>query len=150
KLTKGDLLVNVRAPTLRVDLPPQRTAQLENLKDDPAIVVLQPLGPPEHEKAVGGGPIAGAERPRRIVVSFELGNNVGISREDMKIELTTAEPPGNPKLIFDPEPRLEGAIRILGGTVPVAGRVFRVERGTVTFSGDDPANPALDVNAVYE
>jgi translocation and assembly module TamB len=150
QLTQGDLLVNVRAPTLRIDLPPQRTAQLENLKDDPAILVLQPLGPPEHEKAVGGGPIAGPERPRRIVVSFELGNNVGISREDMKIELTTVEPPGNPKLIFDPEPRLEGAIRILGGTVPVAGRVFRVERGTVTFSGDDPANPALDVNAIYE
>jgi translocation and assembly module TamB len=80
----------------------------------------------------------------------QLGNNVGISREDMKVELTTVEPPGNPKVIFDPEPHIEGAIRILGGRVPVAGRVFRVERGTVRFSGDDPANPALDIDAVYE
>jgi autotransporter translocation and assembly factor TamB len=148
ELRSTELLVVVRAPTLRAELPPQRTAQLEPLKDDPAIFVLQPLGPPQRTQAIGGGP--GAPRPRSIVFSLELGNNVGISREDMKVELSTLEPPGNPKLILDPEPRLEGAIRILGGRVPVAGRVFRIERGIVRFGGDDPANPALDVDAVYE
>jgi hypothetical protein len=144
--TADEIHIAVRAPTLRLELPPQRTSQLESLKDNPAVAVLQPLGPPE-QPSIGGGP--GAPLPTRAVLTFELGENVGISREDMKIELQSADPPARPTLTL-PEERLEGAIRILGGRVPVAGRVFRIEHGVVSFSGTDLGDPALDIDAVYE
>ena len=99
---------------------------------------------------MGGGPNPEHPHAPRIVLSVELGENVGVSRDDLKIELTTAAPPQNPKIALDGDVTIAGAIRILGGRVPVAGRVFRVERGVVTFGGADPDDPALDVDAVYE
>jgi autotransporter translocation and assembly factor TamB len=150
KVNGGQLEVTVKAPTLRFELPPQSTANLEKLEDNPAVAVVQPLGPPQNEKAVGGGPSAFSLVPSGVAVSLELGENVGISRDDMKVELQTPRPPANPKLTFNGGMHLTGAIQILGGRVPVAGKTFRIERGTVRFGGDDPSNPALDIYAVYD
>ncbi|HKQ70791.1 MAG TPA: translocation/assembly module TamB domain-containing protein [Polyangiaceae bacterium] len=146
---KDEFLIELRAPTLRAELPPQRTANLETLQDNPAVIVLQPLSAPP-DGAVGGGPGGAAERIKRAIIGVSLGDNVGISREDMKIELTTPPSPGNLKLTYDGEVTIDGAVRILGGRVTVGGRVFQVERGIVRFGGDDPADPVLDVDAVYQ
>jgi hypothetical protein len=143
-------LVDLKAPTLRLELPPQRTGNLERLENNPAVVVLQPLSAEPPATAVGGGPGPGAKRAPRIVATVELGDDVGVSRDDLKVDLTTMPPPQNPKISLDGEVTIDGSIRILGGRVPVAGRVFRVERGVVQFGGDDPGNPAVDVDAVYE
>jgi translocation and assembly module TamB len=149
------LLVDVKLPTMRFELPPQRTASLESTEKNPAVVVVQPLGPKDLEKpettiAVGGGPSAPSILPPGLVVSLQLGENVGVSRDDMKVELQTPPPPENPVLTLDGGPHLDGAIRILGGRVPAAGKVFRIERGTVRFGGKDVANPSLDISATYE
>jgi autotransporter translocation and assembly factor TamB len=149
------LLIDVKLPTLRFELSPQRTASLEKVEDNPAISVLQPLGPKDIEKpetalAMGGGPPAVSFLPPGIVVNLQLGENVGISRDDLKVELQTPPPPENPKFTIDSGPHLDGAIRILGGRVPVAGKVFQIERGTVRFGGADIANPSLDIDATYQ
>ena len=150
RVADGQLLVNLKAPTLRLELPPQRTGNLESMANNTAVLVLQPLSAAPPPTAVGGGPDPEHPHAPRIVLSVELGDNVGVSRDDLKIELTTAAPPQNPKIALDGDVTIAGAIRILGGRVPVAGRVFRVERGMVTFGGADPDDPALDVDAVYE
>jgi translocation and assembly module TamB len=68
----------------------------------------------------------------------------------MRIELITPPAPENLKLVFGEQFVAQGSIRILGGRVPVVGRVFRVDRGVVRFGGDDPADPALDIDAAYD
>jgi hypothetical protein len=150
RVADGQLLVTLRAPTLRLELPPQRTGNLERLDHNPAVVVLQPLSAAPPVTAMGGGPGPPGPRVPRVVASVELGENVGVSRDDLKIELTTPAAPQNPKISLDGDVTIDGSIRLLGGRVPVAGRVFRVERGVVQFGGSDPADPALDVDAVYE
>jgi phage baseplate assembly protein gpV len=150
RVADGQLMLNLRAPTLRLELPPQRTGNLERLDHNPAVVVLQPLSAAPPTTAVGGGPAPPGPRVPRVVASVELGGNVGVSRDDLKIDLTTPPAPQNPKISLDGDVTIDGSIRILGGRVPVAGRVFRVERGVVQFGGSDPADPALDVDAVYE
>jgi len=154
QLTNDQMLVTVRAPTLRAEMPPQRTAKLEKLEDNPLVVLHQPLGPPPKtnakDGAVGGGPPEANRPPIRMIVTVELGNNVGVSRDDMKVEVMTPRPPANPKLTMDGEAKLEGAIRILGGRIPVAGKVFNNERGVVRFGGNDSGNPSLDIDADYE
>jgi translocation and assembly module TamB len=155
KVESQQLHVDVNFPTLRFELPPQRTANLESVEKNPAVVVVQPLSPkdlesPETAIAMGGGPTASSFLPPNVVVSLQLGKNVGVSRDDMKVELQTPAPPENPVFKLDGGPHLDGSIRILGGRVPAAGKVFRIEQGTVRFGGTEIGNPSLDIAATYE
>ena len=150
RVADGQLLVNLKAPTLRLELPPQRTGNLESMANNTAVLVLQPLSAAPPPTAVGGGPNPEHPHAPRIVLSVELGENVGVSRDDFEDRAHHGGPAANPKIALDGDVTIAGAIRILGGRVPVAGRVFRVERGIVTFGGADPDDPALDVDAVYE
>lgn len=57
---------------------------------------------------------------------------------------------GNPTLVLeDGETVMAGAITIRGGRVDIKGRLFEIERGTITF-GDDPANPDVILTASWE
>ncbi|HEY3594735.1 MAG TPA: translocation/assembly module TamB domain-containing protein [Polyangiaceae bacterium] len=156
KVQNQKLLIDLKLPTLRFELSPQRTASLQKVEQNPAVVVLQPLGPQDLEKpevnmAMGGGPQASSFVPSNMIVNLTLGKNVGVSRDDMKVELQTPPPPENPKFTMqEGNPHLDGSIVILGGRVPVAGKVFQIDKGTVRFGGDDISNPSLDVDATYD
>ncbi|MEM4658785.1 MAG: translocation/assembly module TamB domain-containing protein [Candidatus Methanosuratincola sp.] len=50
---------------------------------------------------------------------------------------------------FGDELRLSGGIETVRGTYQIFGKVFRIERGTISFGGTKEINPSLDVHALY-
>ena len=45
--------------------------------------------------------------------------------------------------------RVSGQIRLLRGTIYVQGKPFTIDKGTVTFVGDDPSNPQVILTAEW-
>jgi translocation and assembly module TamB len=45
------------------------------------------------------------------------------------------------------EPRFTGTAELVQGNYDFAGRVFRLDRGTIRFRGESPPNPLLDIHA---
>ena len=79
--------------------------------------------------------------PVRLVV--KLGNAVEVKRgTDLDLYLS-----GGPVVTFADKVTVEGQIRITRGRISVQGKPFDVEKGTVTFVGDDPANPQVVLTA---
>ena len=79
----------------------------------------------------------------RIDVDVRLGK-VRIERgNQLRVNLT-----GNPKLVATGgETTLTGQIRVEGGWVDVQGKKFDIEKGTVTFTGQEPPNPVVVATA---
>jgi hypothetical protein len=48
------------------------------------------------------------------------------------------------------EPRLTGQATLRRGDLKLLGKSFELERGTVTFTGDTPPDPALDLKASFQ
>jgi translocation and assembly module TamB len=48
---------------------------------------------------------------------------------------------------FANEPRFNGRADLVQGNYDFAGRVFRIDRGTIRFNGESPPNPLLDIHA---
>jgi translocation and assembly module TamB len=81
--------------------------------------------------------------PSRTDVAIHLGNDVEIKRgTTLKVQLE-----GDPKIEVAEQARMSGQIRLTRGTLEVQGKRFEIERGTVTFVGDEPGNPQILVTA---
>ncbi|HEX8483863.1 translocation/assembly module TamB domain-containing protein [Sphingomonas sp.] len=74
-----------------------------------------------------------ARAPRQVLVS-----GLGLTSE-WSADLTIAGEPTNPAIT--------GRANLIRGDYEFAGREFELERGIIRFSGDVPANPALDIEA---
>jgi translocation and assembly module TamB len=48
---------------------------------------------------------------------------------------------------FANEPRFNGRADLVQGNYDFAGRVFRIDRGSIRFNGESPTNPLLDIHA---
>jgi translocation and assembly module TamB len=48
------------------------------------------------------------------------------------------------------ETDVSGRIEVRGGKLDVQGKTFEIERGVVTFEGDDPANPTITATARWD
>ncbi|HEX3423517.1 MAG TPA: translocation/assembly module TamB domain-containing protein [Sphingomicrobium sp.] len=48
---------------------------------------------------------------------------------------------------FANEPRFGGHADLVQGNYDFAGRIFRIDRGTIRFNGESPPNPLLDIQA---
>jgi len=48
---------------------------------------------------------------------------------------------------FADSPRFTGRADLLQGNYDFAGRIFRLDRGTIRFQGESPVNPLLDIHA---
>lgn len=48
---------------------------------------------------------------------------------------------------FANEPRFNGRADLVQGNYDFAGRVFRIDRGSIRFNGESPPNPLLDIHA---
>jgi len=76
-------------------------------------------------------------------IAIHLGNDVEIKRgTGLKIVLD-----GDPKIELTDQARMSGQIRLKRGLLEVQGKRFEIERGTVTFVGDEPSNPQIMVTA---
>jgi autotransporter translocation and assembly factor TamB len=127
--------VRVALPTFQVMLAERDPARVETLDPNPAVTVLQPLGPPPRASVPG--------EERSYVVEIDLGDQVSLRRGDMRLEVT-----GNPIVYVSEETRVEGNIRVTGGYFSVSGRRFVIDRGIIQFAGN-PSDPSLDIEATY-
>ncbi len=86
-----------------------------------------------------------AADPTSIEVTVKLREGI-IERGNMARVVIEGEPR---VLIGQDETAMSGQIRVREGKVDVRGKVFEVERGTVTFTGE-PANPTVVASASWE
>jgi translocation and assembly module TamB len=72
-----------------------------------------------------------------------LGSDVEIKRgTTLRVQLE-----GDPKIEITDKARMSGQIRLTRGILEVQGKRFEIEKGIVTFVGDDPGNPQIVVTA---
>jgi translocation and assembly module TamB len=82
--------------------------------------------------------------PLRIRV--KLGSNVSVARgRTAQAQLT-----GQLTVLSDVTTEVTGRIEIRGGKLDVQGKNFEIERGVVTFDGQDPANPTITATARWD
>jgi len=76
-------------------------------------------------------------------ISIQLGSDVEISRgADLDVRLE-----GQPTVTMGSTAHVSGQLRLLHGSLRVMGKPFEIEKGTVTFVGDDPSNPQVVLEA---
>ncbi|MBN1825410.1 MAG: translocation/assembly module TamB [Candidatus Eisenbacteria bacterium] len=103
-------------------------------------------GPPEPDKPEGGGgqPRAEVAAPARafdLDVGLLIPSGLWIRGRGLEVELA-----GELRLLQKGKyPTVVGELSAVRGSLLFLGRAFRVERGTVTFYGEDEADPAMDM-----
>ena len=137
----------VSIPVLHVDLPQSTAHPVQPLDADPHIqvgarrpdgrFVLLPLEPPEQKRPEGAA---------RIRMAIRLGDNV-VVRRDSALELVLT---GSPVVEIAEAARVSGQIALARGKIEVQGKMFQIERGTVTFTGQDPSNPVVVATAYWD
>jgi autotransporter translocation and assembly factor TamB len=133
--TKEAMLVDVQVPDLTVTLPASSTRAVIDLRAHPDLIVLQ------DSRKTGL-----TDTPRLWRLTLHLGSNVRIRRSDVDLGVF-----GDPMVEFGgPETRMTGTVDLRpGGRVPLLGKVFVIDQGHVEFGTGDPANPRVDVRAVW-
>jgi translocation and assembly module TamB len=148
---RKQLDVDVDVPTLHMQLPPGAAHDVQTLGDlegvrtgfvRPEGFVAVPLDPPRDEDE-----LSAARKPIQITV--KLGKDVEVKRTsggagqpDLAVTLE-----GEPVLTIADRARASGQIRLVRGNIGVGGKPFEIEKGTVTFVGDDPTNPQVVLSA---
>ncbi|HYP90081.1 MAG TPA: translocation/assembly module TamB domain-containing protein [Polyangiaceae bacterium] len=149
---QGEKTLDVSVPDFHVTTPDTGGSSLQSLEADKEIRVgvrradgkfvalpVQPLeasGPSEKTEAVS--------QPLRIRV--KLGNNVKVERgRTASVTLT-----GQLSILVASETDVDGRIEVRGGKLDVQGKTFDIERGVITFEGNDPANPTITATARWD
>ncbi|HET7541452.1 MAG TPA: translocation/assembly module TamB domain-containing protein [Polyangiaceae bacterium] len=145
--TKGSQQLSVDIPELHVRMPDDGSQALQDLEPAKGVRVgtrqrdggfvtlpLQPLKETDPSKN---------EDP--MVVDLHLGDQIWIQQGDTtKIQLG-----GRLRLVLGDPLTIEGQIEVKSGKLDVSGKLFSIESGNVTFSGD-PANPTIVATAVWD
>ncbi len=148
---RKQLDVDVDVPTLHMQLPTgaahdvQALGDLEGVRTGllrPEGFVEVPLDPPSDDDALPA--------PRKpIQITLKLGKDVEVKRAsggagqpDLDVMLE-----GEPVLTIADRARASGQVRLVRGKIGVGGKPFEIEKGTVTFVGDDPTNPQVVLSA---
>jgi translocation and assembly module TamB len=142
---KKEVRVNVDVTALEVRVPEQTSHTVQPLEPaehirigalrGPDKLVLLPLGPPDEEEPRSG-------EATRYRVSVNLRDAEVRQGSGVRVRLE-----GNPSVVVAEKTTVSGQIRLTGGTLDVQGKEFDIERGTITFTGGDPANPEIVVTA---
>jgi translocation and assembly module TamB len=97
---------------------------------------------PVQPLASGSG---GSEETSPTKVRIKLGRDVEIQKGlALRVKLG-----GELEMTSDGESRMNGRLELRGGKLDVQGKLFDIERGVVTFSGD-PANPTITATARWD
>jgi translocation and assembly module TamB len=137
--------VRVRVPELHIDVPDSGGDGVQDLAPDErirvgvhradAVFTALPIQPLEQPK----------DNPTPVDINVELGS-VWVRKGDM----VNAELTGNVHVASGETSVITGRIDLKGGTLDVSGKRFEIERGTVTFTGGDPANPTVSALARWD
>jgi autotransporter translocation and assembly factor TamB len=147
----GDRKLDVSIPVLHLITPDTSGYGLQSLdvpddirvgvrRADGTFVALpvQPLTP---------GTTTDSETPSvPLRIHVLLGKDVAVERgRTARVQLG-----GELQIVAGAETAIDGRIEIRGGTLDVSGKKFEIERGVVTFQGDDPGNPTITATARWD
>lgn len=143
--------LDIELPLLHVITPDTSGYDLQDLEAPPDIRVgvrradgvfttlpIQPLEP--------GGAQEQSTPSAPLHVSIRLGNDVVVERG------TTAQArlAGRLEVVTGSQTLVDGRIEVRGGKLDVSGKTFEIERGVVTFEGNDPGNPTITATARWD
>ncbi|HEV8548485.1 MAG TPA: translocation/assembly module TamB domain-containing protein, partial [Polyangiaceae bacterium] len=137
--------VTVRVPDLHIEVPDTAGGGVQDLgpaenvrigvRRADAVFTALPVQPLEKP----------AENPTPLDVNIELGS-IWLKKGD----LVTAQLSGKLHAAVADKSVLTGRIDLKAGDLDVQGKRFEIERGTVTFTGGDPANPTISAEARWD
>jgi translocation and assembly module TamB len=120
------------------DLEPAEGVRIGAHRSDGKFVLV-PLAPLESTSP-------DEENTRTTRVRVRLGQSVWIERgRQVSVQLT-----GNLELDSGAEQNVSGRIELKSGKLDVSGKRFEIERGVVTFEGNDIANPTITATARWD
>ncbi len=140
--------IAITVPEFHLELPESERGGVQDLEpaeyvrvgvkpknNDFATIPLQPL---EKESEPQAGP--------PTVLTVELGKKVTV-RRGMQLDVTLS---GTTRIVMAEQTRISGQIRLQGGTLDVSGKLFHIERGIITFDGQNPDNPMVVATARWD
>lgn len=139
--------VKVDVPVLEVALPRSSGNSVQALEPDPNVKVGY----------VDGGKFMGLvlAKPQKVHKSssdmvvnadIKLGEEVVIKRDAMlDVALT-----GGVSVEVRDKARITGEIKLLRGKLELQGKLFTIERGIVSFTGNDPPSPLIQATAYWD
>ncbi len=148
---KKQLDLRIDIPTLHTLLPANESHSVQDLKEVKEIHVgyhrratIFVKVPEVADDLRGNDEVAAAPTVTKIAIN--LGNDVEVRKgTSLRIALD-----GNPVLVISDQARMTGQLRLKRGFLDVQGHRFDIEKGTVTFVGDEPGNPQILVTAVWK
>lgn len=145
--------IKIEVPDFRLQMPEAAQNSVQDLEPAEGIrvgahradgkFVVIPLQPLDD---AGESDEEGSEPPSITRVHVHLGNSVWIDRgRQASVQLT-----GDLEVQSGAEQQVRGRIELRGGKLDVSGKQFEIERGVISFEGDDPANPTITATARWD
>jgi len=148
---KKRLDLRIDIPTLHTLLPESETHAVQELKETKEIHVGYHrrstifIKVPEDADDLKPEKATDTE-PTVTKIAINLGKDVEVKKgTSLRVALD-----GNPVLVISDKARMTGQLRLKRGFLDVQGHHFDIEKGTVTFVGDEPGNPQILVTAVWK
>jgi hypothetical protein len=150
---EGERKLNVSVPDFHLVTPETSGGSLQSLDANEDIHIgvrradgkfvklpVQPLEPGD------SGANASSAPPQPLRITVKLGNNVTVERgRTAQAQLT-----GQIAVLVAEQTEINGRIEVRGGKLDVQGKTFDIERGVITFDGDDPGNPTITATARWD
>ncbi|MGC4064639.1 MAG: translocation/assembly module TamB domain-containing protein [Polyangiaceae bacterium] len=120
------------------DLEPAKGVRVGAHRADGKFVIV-PLAPLESSSS--------EEEPTKTMrIRVRLGQSVWIERgRQVSVQLA-----GRLEIDTGAEQKVDGRIELKGGKLDVSGKRFEIERGVVTFEGNDVSNPTITATARWD
>ena len=141
------LVVTIGVPALHMALPDTGTHDVQALGDLDGVTTGVRMGAAGFVEVPLDATVATATGAPRAPIKLDvrLGNDVQVTRgTDLDVRLQ-----GEPIVTISDEVHVSGQIRLLRGKIDVQGKSFTIDKGTVTFLGDDPTNPQVVLTAEW-
>jgi len=147
---RRDVLVDIDVPSLNVMLPTTASRTVRQLEPMQGVRLgsrqqggeFVTLGAGRRSRAPQTDE---SEPPAQVSITFNLGKEVKVTRgNSLEVVLT-----GHPRIVLSDQAAFSGQVQLVRGFLDIEGKRFDIERGTVTFVGDDPTNPQADVTASW-
>ncbi|APR81349.1 Hypothetical protein A7982_06696 [Minicystis rosea] len=133
-------------PVLHVELPRSTGRPVQRLEPDETIHVGVHAG--GEFEAIALGPWAKPRAPTELSVhvTVNLGDDVQLRRDPTVAVMIE----GQPIIDVTDKTRVSGQINITRGRLELQGKQFTIERGVVSFVGDDPSDPLVLATAAWD
>lgn len=149
----ADRSLTLDVPQLHLSVPETGGRDLQDLDPAPdlrvgvrradGVFVQLPVQPLEAgDKSDQGS----AEPARPLRIQIQLGDDVVVQRgRSAEVQLG-----GRLAIESGAKTQVRGRIDVRRGKLDVSGKTFDIERGVVTFEGDDPSNPSVSATARWD